>query len=209
MGQPEWVRFKSLTGSYGARSRSASGGELRSHGQAGYQPAAGCHPAPHGLIVAILAIAACSMAANVTTLEGVVRDASGAIVPKAEVSCVGESTGFRFTAQTGLDGRYAMSLPEGRYDIVVRHSGFRRAAQVGVHVASKNAIHVDFEIVPENVSDSDTIREAIEPDGKSSQTDSSDTVIRPDDVHGLPRNDNTVMGLLALSPGVLYTPASR
>jgi hypothetical protein len=149
------------------------------------------------------------MAANVTTLEGVVRDASGAIVPKAEVSCVGESTGFRFTAQTGLDGRYAMSLPEGRYDIVVRHSGFRRAAQVGVHVASKNAIHVDFEIVPENVSDSVTIREAIEPDGKSSQTDSSDTVIRPDDVHGLPRNDNTVMGLLALSPGVLYTPASR
>src|SRR5262249_42104962 len=82
--------------------------------------------------VLMFALAIPSLAQNVTRLEGTVKDASGAVVPQAEIICVGETTGFRFTAETGLDGRYFVTVPEGRYDIVVRRSGFRRVARIGV-----------------------------------------------------------------------------
>ena len=168
--------------------------------------------------VALLALAllASAFSGGVSRVEGTVRDASGAVVPHASILCVGETTGFRFASETGQDGRYMLTVPEGRYNLVVRRPGFRLAARLGVQAASDGVVRADFEIAPEGVSESVTILGAAETRStretratRAKPQPDTAALLSPDELRGLPHNDDTVTGLLALVPGVLFTPASR
>ena len=170
-----------------------------------------------GLVVlALISFAMIASAApgGVSRLEGTVRDASGALVPHASILCVGETTGFRFIADTGLDGHYVLSVPQGRYNIVVRRAGFRLVARMAVQARPEASVRVDFEIAPESISESVTILGAAvqtrerETRGHAQQN-TEPGVLRPDELRSIPHNDATVTGLLTLAPGVLVTPASR
>src|SRR5512147_3057884 len=65
-------------------------------------------------------------AAEDSRLEGIVRDASGASVPSAEVVASGKD--FTQTATTDREGKFQFSsLPASSATITVRSSGFAKA----------------------------------------------------------------------------------
>jgi hypothetical protein len=139
-------------------------------------------------------------------LEGTVRDASQAVVPGTLILCVEEETGFRFQAESDSGGNYSLAVPDGHYNVIVRRTGFRAGARMGITVSPSGTARVDFELKPSNVRETVTVMEGPEP---PATVDPGATVIRPDDVRGFPQNDSSVTGLLSLAPGILFTPASR
>ena len=63
------------------------------------------------------------------TILGVVRDASGAVVPGATLTARQVETGQTRTAVSSGDGSYRFSaLPVGSYEVRVEQSGFQAAA---------------------------------------------------------------------------------
>jgi hypothetical protein len=139
-------------------------------------------------------------------IEGTIRDGSQAVVPQTSIVCVAEDTGFRFQTHSDREGNYAVIVPDGAYNIIVRHPGFDSAARIGLLVPRAGTLHVDFELQPSSVSETVDVRDASESLGFA---ESAATILKPNALRGLPRNDGAVTGLLSLVPGVLSTPASR
>ena len=55
------------------------------------------------------------------TITGVVRDESGAVVPRALITITNQATGETRSLNSGSDGTYsAASLPPGEYEVKVR-----------------------------------------------------------------------------------------
>lgn len=74
--------------------------------------------------------------ANAGEIAGTVKDASGAVIPAANVEAVNLATGLTQTATTNPDGNYRIVLlPPGAYKVTVKATGFaesRGEIQVGV-----------------------------------------------------------------------------
>src|ERR1700760_1226164 len=77
-----------------------------------------------------------SLSAQVVTasLEGTVKDPSGALVPAAKVQVINTATNVQNPATTNAEGRFFLpSLqPGGPYTVVVEASGFKREERAGI-----------------------------------------------------------------------------
>src|ERR1700676_1771530 len=70
---------------------------------------------------------------NVGRITGVVRDPSGASVPKADITATAVATAVSLEVQTNDGGAYAFpSLPTGEYTLTVRAAGFKTSERAGV-----------------------------------------------------------------------------
>src|SRR3989442_5877681 len=70
---------------------------------------------------------------NTGTILGVVKDASGAVIPGASVTVVNEETNLTRTVLTGENGAFrAPALPVGRYTVRVELTGFQTQTQRGL-----------------------------------------------------------------------------
>src|SRR6266566_3388022 len=70
---------------------------------------------------------------NTGTILGVVKDASGAVIPGVSVTVVNEETNLTRTVITGENGAFrAPALPVGRYTVRVELAGFRTQTQRGL-----------------------------------------------------------------------------
>jgi Carboxypeptidase regulatory-like domain len=79
------------------------------------------------------------------TINGVVKDPSGAIVPKANVTIANTQTGLTRTVMTGNGGNYvATFLPVGTYKIFVAKSGFKTETRTGITLTTDETASVDF-----------------------------------------------------------------
>ena len=87
------------------------------------------------LILRTLVCAACLLAVGVDAasaqpagrLAGVVRDATGSVLPGVTVTVDGLALGAPRTVVTDEHGQYVLdSLPEGRYRVTAAFSGFER-----------------------------------------------------------------------------------
>ena len=79
------------------------------------------------LLLLLLFLLAPSAAAQTTTstIEGTVTDASGAVLPGAEVKVSGTTLASERTATTGTNGFYRVTaLPAGNYTLVISAQGF-------------------------------------------------------------------------------------
>src|ERR1700724_1716147 len=79
------------------------------------------------------------------TLNGVVRDSSGAVLPQATVTLQNTKTGTLRESLTNDSGLYVfVSVPPGEYVLKVRKDGFSTATQAGLHVLVNQASTQDF-----------------------------------------------------------------
>src|SRR5438067_11850922 len=63
-----------------------------------------------------------------TSLSGTVVDASGAVIPGADVKIKNNGTGAEYNTMTASDGGFSMpSLPGGTYAVTVSLMGFKTA----------------------------------------------------------------------------------
>lgn len=100
-----------------------------------------------------------SLVAGGGTLEGFVRDMSGAIIPNATIRVTQQSTGAEITATTDYAGRYKLrGLAAGQYKIKVDSAGFNSTVMSGVNLASGSVKRNDFSLQVGSVSETVEIR---------------------------------------------------
>ena len=81
-------------------------------------------------------------------LVGVVRDATGAVVPNVAVTAVNESTGVNYTSKSNASGEYRVAdLPNGEYNVTVSATGFSPSTVKDVHIASNDVQTHDFSVM--------------------------------------------------------------
>lgn len=100
-------------------------------------------------ILCALLLAAAGLMAQFENAEvlGTVRDASGAVVTKAEVTLVNQNTGIQAKATTDENGNYDFfNVKVGRYTVGVDATGFQKTETQNVDVAVNARQRVDFKL---------------------------------------------------------------
>jgi outer membrane receptor protein involved in Fe transport len=110
-------------------------------------------------LCALLTLSAAARAQTVTgTIQGVVRDQSGAVVPGATVTLRNVETGQERTIQTNAEGFYnAPFVPLGRYSVTATAREFSRVTREGVEITLNQTIISDFELKPSSVNEAVTV----------------------------------------------------
>src|SRR3984957_13837692 len=135
------------------------------------------------------------------TLSGTVTDASGAVVPNAEVEIKNSATGIAKTVTTSTEGFYtAPNLLPGNYEVAVSAPGFNTAIKNGIviNVGSQPVFNLVLEVgVVVN-------RVEVSTDAPTVQLTSSEisATVNATTVRELPVKGRSGTGVAALQPGV-------
>ena len=93
-------------------------------------------------------------------ITGTVTDASGAVVPAATVTIVGDQTKLTRTLQTNDTGRYDfVNLPIGSYTITVTRTGFQSLNIPSIQVQANRTATVDATLKVGQVGETITVEE--------------------------------------------------
>lgn len=139
-----------------------------------------------------------------TSLRGVVKDPSGALVGGATVSLLNNANGTALRATAGDTGFYVFSqIPPARYSITVSAAGFASQTKTAELLVDQPAT-IDFTLTvqtsAETVDVSDTAQTLNTTD--ASLGNSANNAL----IQALPSETRNVPDLLSLQPGVLYLP---
>jgi hypothetical protein len=155
------------------------------------------------LVLSLFTIA--SFAQNATTsLRGVVKDPSGAVVPGATITLSNGATGQTLKAVSGTGGEYQLlQIPPATYTIVVAAPGFGSQSKLAELLVNQPAtvnfalaVNANTEVV--NVSEAAQTLNTTD----ASLGGSADNAT----IQALPSETRNVPDLLSLQPGVLYLP---
>src|SRR5918995_3589049 len=93
------------------------------------------------------------------TITGSIKDASGALIPRATVTITNQQTDRRESATTDLEGRYtSVPLPPGEYRVEAGLQGFRGAARTGITVQVNSTVVIDFMLEVGELTDQVEVR---------------------------------------------------
>jgi hypothetical protein len=153
------------------------------------------------LAVLLLPVLAAAQTAATGNIEGVVTDASGAVLPGATVVVRNTETNATREAVTDEGGRYrASALQPGTYEVTVTFSGFNASPISGIAVLVGQTHAVDVRMRPAGVMETVTVTgetPAIDP----TRTDVS-TVVGERAISSLPINGRRWENFVLLTPGV-------
>jgi hypothetical protein len=89
------------------------------------------------------------------TIEGIVRDQTGAVIPGAKVQIIRIDTNSALDLSTNGEGLYtAPNLPAGAYRVLVQKEGFATFKREPVDVSARMSMKVDATLQPGAVSES-------------------------------------------------------
>src|SRR5437764_13366399 len=99
--------------------------------------------------------ASLSFAQNVTgSIAGVVKDATGAIVPGATVTATNTGTNATYNATSDPDGAFSFrSLPVGVYNLSASVTGFKKYDALGIRVQVNETSRVDLGLQVGQITD--------------------------------------------------------
>jgi hypothetical protein len=137
------------------------------------------------------------------TFAGVVRDASGAVLPGTTITATRAGTGVVQTATADAEGRYRIPLlPPGDYRLAAALDGFRSQVYEKVTLAVATTRDMDFSLTVGQVSETVTVQaHAALVDTSSSNVSA---LIGGTEVRDLPLNGRSFDQLITLSPGTVY-----
>ena len=155
------------------------------------------------MLCCILSVATLASAQTATTsLRGIVKDPSGALVQDAKVTLIDKANGTTFSAVAGSTGFYIFpQIPPARYSITVSASGFANQTKIAELLVNQPA-SVDFtlsvQVTAETVDVSDTAQTLNTTDATVGDSVGNETI------ESLPMEGRDPVSLLTLQPGVLY-----
>jgi len=157
------------------------------------------------MVAALMAAPTALWAQATGQINGIVTDASGAVLPGVTVDATSTATNAVRTAVTGADGLYILPLLQpGLYDVKASLSGFRVALQEGVRVTVTETARVAFQLEVGQVSETVTVV------AQANLVDTSNAtrgiVIDQQKVVDLPLNGRNFTQLGTLIPGVVAPP---
>jgi len=134
-------------------------------------------------------------------ITGVLSDASGAVIPGADVTVKNPDTGLTRSTQTNSSGAYVLTnLPPARYELRVQGKGFASISQGNVSLLVGQTITLNFTMKPGATS------EVVEVTGETPLIETSSSqiggTVSPSEVKNLPLIDRNFAGLMTLIPGV-------
>ena len=155
------------------------------------------------LLIAIVAAAApVADAQTITgTITGIVRDASGGVLPGTTITMTHVGTGRVESTVSDTEGRYASGpLSIGDYRVEASLPGFKSAVQSAVTLTISDVARVDFTL------EVGTVAESIEVVANASLVDSNTSalgkLVDNRRIAELPLNTRNVYSLIFLTPGV-------
>ena len=154
------------------------------------------------LILAFLLTATALEAQVITaTVYGVVRDASGAVLPGATATVTNQGTNFTRDVVTDERGEFALpALPAGRYTLRIELPGFKTYTNQGLELGAGQTVRQTFTLDVGQVSENITVSESapLVQTATAAQQES----IGAQEVTQLPLLRRNVVGLITLAPGV-------
>src|SRR5713226_1756114 len=106
------------------------------------------------------------------TVNGQVRDTSGAAVQNADVQLINDRTNVRFPARTNQEGIYSVSnIPPGTYHIQVSKAGFKTIIKPDIVLNVLDARAINFDLPVGAVSEIVTVQ------GGASMVDTESTAV--------------------------------
>ena len=140
-------------------------------------------------------------------LSGVVKDASGGVIPGAKVVLTDEATGVGVTYSTDGRGIYVFTgMRPGSYTIRVEAPGLTAQERRGLTLAVSQQATLDFSLSPGKVSESVTVTEQaplLDTGNASLGTDVTNEYVRD-----IPLINRSMFGLVFLAGGVTETTGS-
>jgi hypothetical protein len=152
-----------------------------------------------GLCVGFAAIAHAQLAT--ATINGTVKDTTGAVIPAATVVLQDVATGVKRVVTTNGAGVYVIpDIRPGRYTLQVSKQGFITARQADFSLFVNQTATFDFTL--RVGSTTQTVSVVATAAHLEASTAEIGTVINTSDVNDLPLNGRNFTELLTLTPGV-------
>lgn len=154
-----------------------------------------------GLLLLLLTPVRLFAQSSTATLDGTVKDATGAVVPGAKVVVVQTETNFTSDVQTKDDGFFRFStLPLGPYTLRVSRDGFQGYEQTGLVLTVGQSATVQVALSVGSSTQEVTVLAGTPAIDSTSST--IQTVIDEAVVEGLPLNGRNPAALVFTAPGV-------
>jgi hypothetical protein len=157
-------------------------------------------------LVGLLATFGSAQTTN-ATVNGLVIDASNAVVPGVQVQAIDEDTNIIYSTMTNNSGVYVLPpLPPGRYRLQVSKSGFATLIKPDITLNVQDAKAINFTLKVGAASETVTVA------GGAPLVNTQDaavsTVVDRKLLENIPLNGRSLQPLIELTPGVLVTPVT-
>jgi len=147
--------------------------------------------------------------AQTAQVTGRISDATGAVVPGAQITLSNTGTGFKRDTVTNDEGYYTILLlqPAGGYQITVRRDGFKPIIQSGITLQIEQVARLDYKLETGAVTETVNITGEAPPLERESAT--IGTVVQSRQIRELPINGRNWASLMLLAPGAINTGAGN
>ncbi len=141
-------------------------------------------------------------AAAAGSISGTITDATGAIVPSAQLTAVNQAQHTIYHGVSNAQGMYSfLNLPVGRYDLTVSEAGFATRKLTDLVVDTDASLRADVVLAVGGASDTVTVSS-----DAGTQIDSTSThlgeVVSAAQMEAIPLNGRSYTDLLSIQPGV-------
>lgn len=160
---------------------------------------------PLTLAVALSVFCGTLVAQSTGTVQGTVRDASGAVVPDAAVTISNQATNEKHVLRSDNAGLYSMpALQPGSYRLEVSAPSFQTQVVNGLQVAVGSTTTQDFSLSVASANQTVEVNSA--PPLVETSSISVGTVINQATVQQIPLNGRHFVDLALLTPGTVTPP---
>ena len=155
-----------------------------------------------GVVVFLISVAVVGFAqVDTGSLVGMVKDASGALLPGVTVTATNTDTGIATATKTEQNGDYVITpLHIGRYSVSVEATGFLREIRKDIVLDVQQTIRLDFSLKVGSVSETMVVSGA--PPLLETESASLGNVVTAETVEELPLNGRRYTDLAELTSGV-------
>src|SRR5712692_3018074 len=146
--------------------------------------------------------------AQTATVNGIVTDASDAVIVGAQLAISNLETGLRREAQSNESGAFSFNLlPVGRYKISASHAGFGASERPEIKLDVDQVARIDFKLKPGAVTDS--VQVTASATLLDSETSTVGQVISNKNIVELPLNGRNYLNLASLTAGTAPSVGGR